>query len=242
VLGGDAPDLVGVDAVVVVGEDDAEPGDVAPGDARVLSGRLFGQAVCGLADDVEEALGGTAEDRVGVEGLAAAGDDTANSSSASRRSASRSSSERVTGSQGDGSEPDVLVPRFEAADRYDVDRYPEELGEFVLEVQEIEQGATRLEVDQEVDVAPGAVLIPRRRPEDGDRPAAVTPGQSGDLGPVLVDERSARSHVQRVTLRRSGPTLPARCGLLWPVRGPAQKKGNLMVALDPSEMRSDLRC
>jgi hypothetical protein len=47
----------------------------------------------------------------------------------------------------------VVVPGLQAADRHDVDRDSEELAELVLQVQEIEQGAARLEVDQDVDVA-----------------------------------------------------------------------------------------
>jgi hypothetical protein len=52
----------------------------------------------------------------------------------------------------------VAVSGLQAAGRHDVDRDAEEFAEFVLEVQEVEQGAAGLEVDEEVDVAAGVVF------------------------------------------------------------------------------------
>ena len=63
----DGPDLTGIDAVVVMGEHDAEPGHVAPLDGRVVTPALVAHCARRLADDLEQSLDGEAHDEVGIE-------------------------------------------------------------------------------------------------------------------------------------------------------------------------------
>ena len=65
--GGDRPDLISVDAVVVVGQDDPEAADVVPGHLRMASGGR-------LVDDLEQPLGSPPQDGIRIEHAAPAFD------------------------------------------------------------------------------------------------------------------------------------------------------------------------
>jgi hypothetical protein len=88
----------------------------------------------------------------------------------------------------------VFVAGLETAGGYDVDRVPEELLQFVLEVEEVEQGAARLELDEEVDVAGLVVIPPSDRAEDGDRSPSVPVHGVGDRSSVLLDQGTPTAH------------------------------------------------
>src|SRR5581483_1964041 len=66
-------------------------------------------------------------------------------------------------------------------------------------MKEVEEGAPRLELDEEVDVAARLVLAPGHGSEHRDRPPPVPPSKLGDLPAVLLNEQAARAHTNRVT-------------------------------------------
>src|SRR5438128_1003693 len=75
VLGGDGPDLRRIDPVVVMGEQDPQPGDVSPRHRGMTHSGFVREAGGCLPDDLEEPFGSPAEDRVRVEGLSTSIDD-----------------------------------------------------------------------------------------------------------------------------------------------------------------------
>jgi len=57
---GDRPDLFRVDSVIVVGENDSQSDDVVPRHLGIPTGGVISEQVGGLADDLEQPLGGAA--------------------------------------------------------------------------------------------------------------------------------------------------------------------------------------
>src|SRR4051812_3934185 len=107
----------------------------------------------------------------------------------------------------DGSRRDKLVLRRGkdlvsevAAERrrgVQIDGPPKQLAQFLLHPEEAEAGGpTRLELDEHVNVAAGAEVVPQRRPEEGETPNAVL---AAEFGKSLLIDGHLRTH--RITRR-----------------------------------------
>jgi len=88
------------------------------------------------------------------------------------------------GSQRDGVSPDVVIAIEEPAGGHDINRSLEQHGESVLEMDEVEQRAVRLELDEEIDVARGVLVAASHRSEHGDRSSVMQLGERDDLATV----------------------------------------------------------
>jgi len=78
----------------------------------------------------------------------------------------------------------------------------EKLLEFSVEAQKVEQGASRQEIDEEVDVAVVALLAAGDRTEQSHPDAMVPCGDRPDGVAVLLDEGTQRRPVHAVILGR----------------------------------------
>jgi hypothetical protein len=65
--GSDLPNLIRIDAVIVVCENDPETSDVLPLHGWTSGLCLVSQAACGLADDLQQPLDGEAHGNVSIE-------------------------------------------------------------------------------------------------------------------------------------------------------------------------------
>lgn len=97
----------------------------------------------------------------------------------------------------------MLVPGGEPARGNDIDRHAQQLGEFVVQMEEIKQRTARLELDQKVDVALVAVVVARDRTEERDGPSSMPSNGGFELRAMLLDECSERTHAVEST----GPML-----------------------------------
>jgi hypothetical protein len=84
------------------------------------------------------------------------------------------------------------VSRFQPARRDNVDGMTEELKQFVAQVEQVEEIARRLELDQEVEIARRCLLTPGDGTEEGDRPSLVTTSGSFDVTAAVLHEPSQR--------------------------------------------------
>lgn len=85
----------------------------------------------------------------------------------------------------------------------DIDGDPEKCGEFLLETDEIEQGCTAFESDEQIDIARRTVVVATHRAEN----AHVVPAVSlGDLADILAARRKevgwAKSGRRQQTIER----------------------------------------
>ena len=71
--GGDDPDLLGIHPVLMVGEHDAQAGDVTPRDVGVPARRHVRKRRRGLTDDLQQPLRSPTQDWIGEERLMASG-------------------------------------------------------------------------------------------------------------------------------------------------------------------------
>ena len=153
---------------------------------------------------------------------------------ASTMSASRSSS---PGSQGDGLGPDVLIAWLERTGRHHVDRATEQSAQLILQMEEIEQGAVGLEVDEEIYITACGLVSTSNGAEQRHRTASMTPDDVEDLLTPLIQSAAQRSHTPSV--RR------APCGRLPAIarRDPLRcSRGRAVVPkLCPAGQRSDLQ-
>jgi len=109
---------------------------------------------------------------------------------------------RRNGSQGYCVSENVFVSRLETADGHDVNITPEKCTKRLFEVQEVEQGATSVELDEEVNVAGGSVLSSGHGAEQCCGSTAMLVNEGVDIVQVGVDEIAPRAHILRVSLQR----------------------------------------
>jgi len=82
----------------------------------------------------------------------------------------------------------VLIPNAQSACGHDVHGRTEQLGELVLEVQQVEERAAGLELDEEADVPVVVLIAAGNGPEHGDGPSMVPARQSFDRVAMMLDE------------------------------------------------------
>jgi len=104
----------------------------------------------------------------------------------------------------------VFIAGFQATSGDDIDRAAKQHRELVLEMEQIEQGATSLEVDHKVNVAVFGVVAASDRPEHRYRSTAMAADSSGDLVSVLIHEQPTLSHETKAN-RQTPPAKVPGC-------------------------------
>jgi hypothetical protein len=98
----------------------------------------------------------------------------------------------------------VLVAGQQTARGHDVDRYPEQLHELVLNMHEIEEAAVFVKLDQEVNVARIGVVAAGQRTEEIHPFTSMCEYDTTNLITFCVNQFAFRAHKVRVPRGCSG--------------------------------------
>jgi hypothetical protein len=170
-----------------MGEQSPQSHNVGPRNFGVGSAPCLGHRAGRLADDLEQALDGKLSDPVRAERLFTIGDNPLDLVGRI---------DDVCEGVGDLARPplevdrlveDVLVPWLQSSGGDHIDVPTEEALQFRGEVEHVEQRASRLEVDKEIDVAIGTVVAARGRPEEPHSSSAAPSRRRPYLLAVLVE-------------------------------------------------------
>jgi hypothetical protein len=93
--------------------------------------------------------------------------------------------------------------------------HPEDLFKLDADAQDLERPRALRKLDQEVDIAPRALISPGNRPEDSDGPTVMARNDRLDLIPMGIHQLPQRPRPgagHATTLRLFAPSEPSRAG------------------------------